>query len=386
MAHDSNRIYAPIDLVSDIYGFFGMSASNTNGNYDVAAGIEFACPRYVNKWARNKPEAIGGPGDLTDAQRKANNFGLTAPATYTTIANYVSAINSGISFGWGYNYPRQANGNWFRMTDLNNYRADAQSPFPILTQSDLILSASSSGTKVLNIALAAGFEGTPESTDYIRLADLNASGACYSDWYVGVLLKKNASIYYIATSDATIKQSISVQFNGSATPGEGSYTGYVFIANKPFKVSSAGSTAVANLQIVPITTSPVNVSVISSSNTLVVSLSQRVLSLQQYTSMVVNVTNKNASQAVVTPVKFELSNSSTGSSYTTASIIGSLSAITAPAGSSANPSVVSKSFSVSVGSYSFARLVYKYSIGSGTTSVNQVTPWFALLKTAPPDL
>lgn len=377
MAHDSNRIYAPIDLVSDIYGFFGMSASNTNGNYDVAAGIEFACPRYVNKWARNKPEAIGGPGDLTDAQRKANNFGLTVPTTYTTVANYITAVNNSTLQGWVYNYPRQANGNWFRMDDLNNYRVNSQSPLPTLAQGDLILGQSLSGTKVLNISLAAGYEGTQGNTDYISLADLNKSGACYSDWYAGVLIRKNASIYYLATSDAKVTQSLAVQFNannGMVVPTEGAYTAYVFIANKSFKVCSAGSTAVSGLQLVPVTTAAVNVTVVTPASSLTVSVAQ------QGTKVAVTVANMNASQVVITPVEFQLS-ANNGATYTSASPIEAMSAFTVPAGSSASPSVVTKSFRLPVmnSSYNAIRFVYKQKIGNGAQSVNQFTPWSALI-------
>lgn len=370
MGHSNGIISAPVNT-ADVMLTIGENS------HDV--GTLCSAATKINKWARNKPEATGTMIPLTDADRKANNFALRPPTTYTSVQNYVNAANkvNGIELSdWTYDCPKD--GDWFRLTDFDNYRADSASPFPTMMQGDYIFGTATNGTKVLNITLAAGYEGVTGSTDYIRLADMNMSGAKYSDWYVGVMIMTNSSTYYLATSTSTLSNSVFIQFNtdnGMLVPAEGAHTAYVFLANKSFSVCSSGSIAVSGLELVPLTKNPVTINLLTSESALLVTCAM------QSQKIAVTVTNKNTSSVVITPVEFQRSTTASDSNTTVVTPIETLSAFTVAAGTAANPTVVSQTYRAPVvGSSGYIRLVYTYKIGSGSTSANQTTAWSALVS------
>lgn len=385
MSHTTTKIDIPLGLSPDLYDFFSVVPSNEW--FDTSTLIDYVCSHgLVNKWARNKPEAQGTMRPLTDDERKANNFALIPPTTYTSIANYVATVsgsNGLTALGWTYAAPRAINGDWMRFTDFENYRHDSGCPFPTLGGGDFIYSQSS-GLNLLNIGLSAGYEGTPGNTDYIRLADLTKAGEKFSDWYAGVLLYKSASEYYLATSDTTAGNGgFKVQFNQNdgnvIPPAVNGYKGYAFMANRTFKayVTSKGSSiAVTNLRLIPITTVDVTVNVLTAGNALTVNLSV------SGGNIVVTVTNMNASAVVISPKQFQRSTNASDTTATNLTVVGTVSDFTVPAGTATNPSVVTKTYKAPVvGMGGYIRLVYTFKIGNGNTSVNQTTPWITLVST-----
>lgn len=372
MGHENGRIFAPVNT-DDVVATIGVNS------HDVAT-LCMANDR-INMWARNKPEATGGPAALSDADRKANNFGLRMPTTYTTVANYVNAANNvgGVQMsGWTYAGPVPGT-DWFRLTDFDNYRSDAVSPFPSLMQGDYVFGQATDGTKTLSLPLAFSPQGSLGTTDYINLSDLKMSGASYADWYPGIMLYKNSTTYYLSTASSTVSQGGSpIQFNqsnGMVVPPEGAYKAHVFFANKTFAISSVGSSAVSALQLIPITTQPVDVNLITSASALVVYCAI------QGSKVAVTVTNKNAQVVNITPVEFQHNTSASETGATKISPIETLTTFSVPAGSSASPQVVSKTYRLPiVGVTGFIRLVYKQQIGTGTTSSNMTTPWTALYQ------
>lgn len=384
MGHTSNHCYAPINT-DDIGAVLG-EASHDIGTLCKSSNIVI--------WARNKPEAIGGPELLTDAQRKANNFGLLPPAKYDSISKYAGDAYAGkLANAWSYqrvspyitdNYGNiiGGNGDWARLTDFDNYRSNSECPFPTLMQGDYIFGYSN-GQTTLNIALAQGYQSSVGSTDYLRLADFNKPGLNLAEWYVGVLLMRSATDYKIVTSSTTIANGASNVYmdtsNAFVMPVSGTHRGFAFFANKSFKVQSSGSTAMSALEIIPITSQYVDITLITSSEALVVSVSG------QGARIVVSVVNKNSSEVVITPVEFQWSANGTGSDATTLGVRETLSAFTVAAGNAQNPTAITKTYTAPIiGMTGAIRLVYKRKIGNGAQSVNLTTAWAQLISSVLP--
>lgn len=388
MPHTSNRIYSEVvngvkvGINSDDIGAVLGEAS-----HDIGTLVK---SKKIVIWARNKPEAIGGPEDITDAQRKANNFGLTPPSIYTSIPAYAAAAYAGnLANAWSYQrvspyiYDSSGNiiggnGDWARYTDFDNYRSNSECPFPTLVQGNYIF-GESSGQKTLRIALAQSHQAVQGSTDYLHITDFNKPGLILKNWYVGVLLMRSASDYKIVTSSTTIANGADSVYmdtsNAFVMPVEGVHRAFAFFANTSFKVQSSGSTAVSALQIIPITSQYVDITLITSASALVVSVSG------QGGRIVVTVVNKNASAVTITPVEFQRSVNGTGNDAATLTVLDTLSPFSVAAGTPQNPTVITKTYSAPiVGMTGAIRLVYKFKIGNGTTSVNQTTDWTTLMS------
>lgn len=380
MSHSNGHITAPINT-DDVSAVLGVAS------HDVATLCYSS--NKINKWARNKPEAIGGPEPLTDDQRKANNFALRMTTTYTAIQNYVNAAKgvNGISLeGWVYDAPRANRNDWARLTDFDGYRSDAACPFPSM-MGGVFIKGSLQGKDMLEITLAAGYEGTAGNTDYIRIADLNKSDAKYSDWHAGVLLisVSNTSKFYLATATTTISNGVKVQFtqdNGMPNVPTGDYQGFVFLANRAFRASDSYNMAQASgFQMIAITKEPVAVSVITSTQSLTVTCGM------QGQKLAVSVTNKNKSAVVITPVRFERSATGTASDATTLGVLDTLTAFTVAAATDTNTVVTeTKTYRAPVvGMTGFVRMVYNYKVGNNTEVKNATTDWTMLASTVIPD-
>lgn len=383
MAHDSNRIYSPnINLVDDLYQFWMVGTRSTGGKYSLVPLVRYLCENNkINMWARNKPEATGPAyRKLTDAERKANNFGLRPPATYQSIALYSDAIDKGNLAGWTYDYPKESRGDPFRIGDFDNYRNDSLCPFPSYAGSDCLIYTNPQGRNEIKIQLSPGIQGVSGNTDYINLNDLQMSGADFANWYPGIYIRKSSSIYWLITSDAPLGSSLLISLNTAelTLPSAGSYQCYVFLANKKFKVYSSSGIAVSGgVQIVPVTTNPVAMNVVTSAQALSV-----FAVYQPPRKLVVTVTNMNASQAVITPVQVEYA-AGGGGSGAQSILASSLEAFSVPAGSASNPQTVTKSYTVPPLLSGSVRLVFRQAVGTGVTSANQFTPWTDIIQIMP---
>lgn len=388
MSHTNSHIYS--EVVNGVK--IGINTDDVGAVIGVASNdIGTLCysSSKINKWARNKPEAIGGPEDITDAQRKANNFALRMTTTYTTIQNYVNAAKgvNGITLeGWVYDAPRADRNDWARLTDFDGYRADAQCPFPTVMGGVHIM-GSIQGKDMLEITLAAGYEGAVGNTDYIRIADLNKADAKYSDWYAGVLLisTSNAAKFYLATASTTISNGVKVRFtqdNGMPKVPTGDYKGYVFLANRAFSASDSYNMAQSGgFQMITITKESVPVSVITSTQTLIVTCSM------QSQKLAVSVTNKNKSAVVITPVRFERSATGSASDAATLAVLDPLTAFTVAAATDTNTVVTeTKTYRAPVvGMTGYVRMVYNYKVGNNTEVKNATTEWTMLASAVIPN-
>lgn len=83
----------------------------------------------TNMWARYKPEGIGGPAPITEAQRKANNYGLKPSDNmrgYKPNMDATNGIPALSAVTWRYVPPTSTQ--WHRITDWAGYEVQASAP------------------------------------------------------------------------------------------------------------------------------------------------------------------------------------------------------------------------------------------------------------------
>lgn len=118
----------------NIYSVLGV-APRANG-YDLG----YICVNAhgkTNKWARFKPEKTGGPSPISNAERKANNYGLkpSISAAFNGLAE--SAQNAKMLSEITYNYAPPSASDWQRITDWAGYEHLAAAPHT--TPNDVIV-------------------------------------------------------------------------------------------------------------------------------------------------------------------------------------------------------------------------------------------------------
>lgn len=111
--------------IDNIYSVLGI-LPRANG-YDLG----YACTNQhgkTNMWARYKPEAIGGPAPLTEAQRKANNYGIK-PSIDTAFGGVSdNAVNAKALSQVTFIYTPPSSTHWHRITDWAGYAHMVSAP------------------------------------------------------------------------------------------------------------------------------------------------------------------------------------------------------------------------------------------------------------------
>lgn len=115
MSHNSGLIEAPVS-VDDVADCLGMSRSSTLADLCKSANI--------NMWAKCKPVSYAKAFDITDAEKKTINYGLTVPTTNYTILSG-DKIKEVASSNWGYTKPSGGSNSPFRLGDFKNYYHNA---------------------------------------------------------------------------------------------------------------------------------------------------------------------------------------------------------------------------------------------------------------------
>lgn len=99
----------------------------------------------TNMWARYKPEAIGGPAPLTEAQRKANNYGLVPSDNmrgYKPSMDATNGIPALSEVTWRYVAPYGPT-HYMRITDWAGYEVQASGPVAAFGDVELEMDKSS---------------------------------------------------------------------------------------------------------------------------------------------------------------------------------------------------------------------------------------------------
>ena len=225
MAHTSTTITAPV-ATTDVSTVLAVASHNPG----------YLCSnlhRKINKWAAFKPERNSTLQALTYTQRKSNNFGLVAAATYTSKAAFINAAKaSSFNPGWEYQPPTGGAGSPFRLGDFNGYDHEAKSPFGTLNPFTGLLSSSQFTSLLVPCDAPADDPGS------ISIADMQNGYNNYSAWYFGILLY-NSSRNFMATATQPIgtRQDWQVDFGWINPSYSGEYTGVPFLSSKPFTTS-----------------------------------------------------------------------------------------------------------------------------------------------------
>lgn len=179
MSNSNGIISKPIDLKADIATVLGESSTNLGTLCKSAK---------VNKFSRVKPIIYASVVELTDAQRKSKNYGLTI------LGGSHGTMNIGHT-PWTYNKP---NGETpCRMSDFANYNHKATSPIKSIYWPEQMVSGGATDNFTFDVNFS--FRGADESETMLGLDDVLPS-----DYYFALILT-NGSKYYVKTSTQTMQ-------------------------------------------------------------------------------------------------------------------------------------------------------------------------------------
>ena len=174
----------------------------------------------VNKWAKHKPIVYPNVlAQLTDAQFKEKNYGLTIPNPLTGSYTKIDDVILNAETAYAYTKPSGQMASPFRLTDFNKYSHSVQAPINGFTETTYI--PSNATTRILNFAIN-------QSTDYaIGLTDLPSD---FNSWYLAFAVKKN-NLWNVKTSRFTINNGkgdyIFLNFDTTTTYDGQTYNGGV---------------------------------------------------------------------------------------------------------------------------------------------------------------
>lgn len=173
----------------------------------------------INKWAKYKPYAISQPWDITEAQRRAINFGLKLGTVYVAKATLISGLKGNTE--WGYDRPTEID--WHRITDFVGYDHDAKPPFATINDQSVLLSSG----PTINTQLPLSGTGS------ISLAEFEKPGFELSQWYFSILLY-NETKQYLASAAVPFSRgnAWTVSFEGAIGLAKGLYNAIPFACSK----------------------------------------------------------------------------------------------------------------------------------------------------------
>lgn len=232
MGVSNGKVTAPVSLY-DVMTALGESKEDVG---------TLCMSSKINKWAKFKPYNIDQPADITDAQRKAVNFGLTFPAVY----NSKSTLIAGLKGNTTWNYERPSETCMKRITDFDGYDHNAVAPFGTVNAQQALIS---SGPKIVTTLPVSG-------TDKINIGDFQKTGLELSQWYFSILLFNDTN-QWLASAANTFAQGDAwvVSFSGAIGLVKGLYNAIPFASSKRwvpgqadptgFKACGIGAEAVA---------------------------------------------------------------------------------------------------------------------------------------------
>jgi len=181
----------------------------------------------INKWAKYKPIDVGNQNtEITDAQRKANNYGLTCDYTAGDPTDIIKQ-------GWAYG-KRPTSTSCCRLLDFSNYKKDAVTPCWVAPCQSIIAGNS------------ATFSVAHDEEDYtysVKLDDLTVLSTSLLNWYPCVLISNGTTLYLVTANETVSEQGcsmpnggyaqVTVTLGASAFP-KGTYTWYPCLCDQKF--------------------------------------------------------------------------------------------------------------------------------------------------------
>lgn len=191
----------------------------------------------INGKSKHKPIGGSSPGTVSDANRKAVNYGITVPS-YTnavTMAKAVYALTADdVEFKFDstfFRYNRPGSNDFKRLDDFVGYNHNCKMPAEPIEQSTIIMPSDKTVGYGVTFLLVSGI------TDNIELKDLVSDPSLY---YLGIAVTNNSSIWGVTQAypiTDTSHQAIGyvrMVFNGLLA--NGSYRTFAFLS--PQKIDS----------------------------------------------------------------------------------------------------------------------------------------------------
>lgn len=165
--------------IQNIYAVLGLRGSATLGR-----DLAWACGNAhgkTNKWARYKPEAIGGVAPITDAERAKNNYGLAPsnPEALNGLSFTPASIQAIAALTWGYKAPVPGT-NWARLTDWLGYNHAAVPPMVPPGDVTVLFGKTTASFALINNALRDGSN--------LLTSDFRYGGTSAADLYLTVVI------------------------------------------------------------------------------------------------------------------------------------------------------------------------------------------------------
>ncbi len=256
MANSNGRIYADSNSgvsIGDLQTVFNTTTEAIGGiiQYGVARDL-------INIWAKYKPVRSSSKAVLSDAERKAVNYGLKV-SKYTSLSNFVSGYSSDYEYNWprgGSVQPKE----WYRVLDFNGYNHNAVCPV------NSFQGVSGDVPQGTNLQVSLYLNPQNQSpVGSLQWSDLcpDSGNKNMDEYYFGVIIRTGAtSTYRIVTMSEPIGNGNSMQerslylpasyFTGD--PGT-SYTLYPVLSWQAITSIQTGGTYQAGLFSIP-NTSP----------------------------------------------------------------------------------------------------------------------------------
>lgn len=239
-------VQAPVKQ-SDIQGALGISSS-------VNKWSQLCTHGNINMWAKYKPVSYNTPANLTVAQRKSVNYGITNIPVWTgngavnKMGNFWFGVDRSSTNApqcgdqnvyWGYQRPTGGASSPYRELDFNNYKHDVVAPIGGCTQSTIIISATGS------LTIPFSGNGVGQSDGYtVPLSELTGVGVAtgmFGNLYMSVMIRKTGtSTYYVASRNDKWGDDPSTPVTGDVTLAignalVGSCEVFPFLSTKKFE-------------------------------------------------------------------------------------------------------------------------------------------------------
>lgn len=175
--------------VRDVLNSEGGSVSNALTTF-------FSASAKINKWAKYKPESYKKDFNLTDSDRKLNDWGFDSNSIGfgSTVSALFSKAVSGTT--WVYVLPKGGVNSPYRLGDFRLYNTDAQPPYSYRHIGTAVESTSTTFSYDMRVVTNSGAELRVE--DFASFENLAGSVGMYYFW---IARKQNGSSYeYIRSS------------------------------------------------------------------------------------------------------------------------------------------------------------------------------------------
>lgn len=192
----------------------------------------------ISMWSRHKPVKLPGLGPVSNAQKRAINYGLKLPLAAQGAISHFKDVIGHSEYAWTYDRPIGGLESPYRLADFvsidnpgEGYNQNCQ--FPPFYAGELSYSTvyPPNGDLVRN-PYSAGQNGA------IQYSDLGM----YEDWYIGIAVDvvskyDHKHYWYYKTSDSPLVNAPMISFSKSDAEalliqGEGDYPFYLFLARK----------------------------------------------------------------------------------------------------------------------------------------------------------